>query len=594
MSALAGSVLKLQLRSATAHAIRAIFLLLVATVGCNSANRPERSPEDTPSVSTLEIDPHLIEIPDAPAAIETAVRLVEAQTAAQLDHTYQNGQRGRALLSETTGGGGGWLDYDKDGRPDIYLNQGGDATSPDLDVQPLDQLYRNLDGTKFENVTPGSRIVEPQYSQGVAIADMDNDGFDDIYVTNLGPNTFWRNCGDGTFVECSAATGLDDSRWSTSAAWADLDQDGDLDLYVCNYCVYDPLDPKECKDREGIDTFCNPRELDWWPDAVFFNLGDGTFRNEAKERGLSGEQNRALGVAVADFNNDGWPDVYVANDTTENFLFINQQDGRFVDEAALRGCAVDRAGATQGSMGLAVADFDQNGYLDIYSTHFFEESNTLYANFGEKGFRDVTAQVGLHKPTLPFLGFGTVFVDLDLDSFPELLVANGHVNNSITAPDPRMKPQLFGMTEQGGWVSIGEQTGEYFKRKLIGRGVATSDYDRDGDPDLLMVHENDPAVLLNNQSRSGNWLQLSFVGVESNRIGIGCRAKIAFGQAQQMQELCGGTSYAASHEPLLTFGLGTHEGPVEVEILWPSRVVQRLSAAPNQSLTVVESAVVVE
>ncbi|MEM8734256.1 MAG: VCBS repeat-containing protein, partial [Planctomycetota bacterium] len=287
--------------------------------------------------------------PDPPSA---SIRLVDVHAQAGITHTYQNGANGAALISETIGAGCGWIDFDLDGRIDLFLNQAGTIPLQNGNAQPLDSLFRNLGSTgkqaAFVDNTSGSRIIEPGYSQGVAIADFDNDGFDDIYVTNLGENRLWRNLGDGTFANVSAPSGTNDKAWGTSAAWADLDRDGDLDLYVCNYCDFDPADPISCLDREGRPTVCNPAELAPQPDAVFLNLGDGTFSAAAEQLGLQGEGNRALGVAIADFTNDGLADIYVANDTTENFLFVNDGNGAFLDEATLRGCAVDRAGGPQG------------------------------------------------------------------------------------------------------------------------------------------------------------------------------------------------------------------------------------------------------
>lgn len=609
--------------------------LLAVLVGCRDQANNQDSAE--PSGYAAEDEPDLkpgfdIDLSSLPQnlptldAFHSGIRLQEVQAPLGLEHTYVNGEDGRAMIVETIGGGCGWLDFDNDGWPDLVINQGGDPLAIDRGDQPLDQLFRNIDGSQFRAVTAAARIVEPGYSQGIAVADYDNDGLDDIYVTNYGPNTLWHNCGDGTFQEVAFQAAVSDPRWGTSAAWGDLDRDGDLDLYVCNYCVYDTQNPQECKDPAGFDVICNPHLLDAWPDACFMNLGDGTFRDESQERGLFGTGNRALGVAIADFDNDQWPDVYVANDTTENFLFMNQQNGKFVDEAALRGCAADREGATQGSMGLAVADYDQNGFLDIYCTHYYEESNTLYANFGDQGFRDLTALEGLHQPTLSFLGFGAIFCDLDGNTQPELLIANGHVDNGLRAAKPHMRPQLFALAHGRQWVSIGEQTGSYFQRKLVGRGVATADFDLDGDLDVAIVHENDASVLLRNDSvmvdeglgesdnsanpmdeavtgsvddasnashaeiepQRANWLKVVLHGRRSNRRGIGCRVSVSQNQQSWMQELAGGTSFAVSHEPVLVFGLGKSEEDVQISIVWPSGAQQTLKAAVNQTLDVYE------
>ncbi|MCA9128432.1 MAG: CRTAC1 family protein [Planctomycetales bacterium] len=566
-----------------------IIVLIVAQIGCISRKSIENAESrETKESIGFDIDVATFSRQSSQSiGLDTSIRLTQMQQEMQLSHVYENGQQGRALLVETIGGGGGWLDYDCDGRLDLYLNQGGDPTQHNVDSQPLDQLFHNRDRSTVVAVAAAARIVEPFYSQGVGIADYDNDGFDDIYVTNVGRNTLWQNCGDGTFVEIAQAAGVDDPRWSTSVAWADLDHDSDLDLYVCNYCNYDPRFPKACKDSGGFDILCNPAGLEPWPDACFINLGDGTFADEAVQRGLIGPNNRSLGVAAADFNNDGWIDLYVANDTTENFLFVNDGNGHFTDEAPLRGCAVDRMGATQGSMGVAVADYDQNGYLDIYCTHYFEESNTLYANFGERGFSDQTAATGLHLPTLTSLGFGTVFSDLNADGLPELIIANGHVNNARRAPDPRMRPQMFAFAGNT-WTSIAEQAADFFSIPSMGRGVSLGDYDSDGDLDVVVVNENDPTVLLRNDSARENWLQIRLLGRESNRAGIGSTIVASVGDSRFLQQLCGGTSFAVSNEPVLCFGFGGVADEVALEVRWPDGHIQKLQTPPNRKLTILE------
>lgn len=525
------------------------------------------------------------------------IEFVDVHSELSLNHVYDPGTQGDCLFVETIGGGGGWLDYDNDGWPDVYLNQGGNPTSHELTEQPTDVLFRNLDGEHFQAIEH-SFVVERNYSQGVSVADFNNDGFDDVYVTNVGRNTMWLNCGDGTFEEVAEIAGVDDALWSVSAAWMDIDRDGDLDLYVANYCDYDPRHPQECLDRQGRPTICNPANVPPAPDHFFRNVGDGTFVECANELGLVGTGNRALGVAIANFTEDALPDIYVANDTTDNFLFVQQDDGSFEDQAQLRGCAVNRGGQPESSMGLAIADFDRNGKLDIYSTHFLGESNTLYANEGEYGFRDVTALTSLHAPSLPFLGFGAVFSDFNADGFLELIVANGHVDHSQRADDPQMRPQLFSYDGVRHWHDLSDSSGEYFRDKKMGRACAEADFDRDGDTDILIVNEGDPAAMLRNDTDSGassaGWLRLRFRGVASNRRGIGCEARVIFAGDTQFQQLVGGSSFAAAREPVMTFGFPRNseelpQNPVaKVEVLWPSGIVQDLELALDQEYVLEE------
>jgi enediyne biosynthesis protein E4 len=424
-------------------------------------------------------------------------------------------------------------------------------------------------------VTNATGIDERGYSQGIAVGDFDNDGFDDIFVTNVGPDALYRNQGDGTFIDVTDATIGRDKLWGSSAAWGDLDLDGDLDLYVCNYVDFDPYHPIECRNAKGLKIMCEPNNhVDPVPDECFLNMGDGSFQPVARERGLSGPGNKALGVAIADFNNDGWPDIFVANDTTPNFLFINRHDGTFVDEAQVLGCAVSADGQAQANMGIAVGDYDRNGWLDAFVTHFEGEWNTLYRNQGPAGFQDVSAVVGLVPLRMSWVGFGTVMHDFNQDGKEELFVANGHLG------DPKqvgvaleMPPQCF--TFDGSrWHECSQQAGAYFGGRYVGRGVAMADFDDDGDVDLAVVHQNLPMALLRNDSQRGHWLKLQFVGRRSNRNAIGARATVHHETANLLQELAGGTSYCAAHQPILVFGLGESAAPCRVEIHWPNGAAQ--------------------
>ncbi len=502
-----------------------------------------------------------------------------------IDFTYENGAHGKSLMVEATGGGCGWLDYDRDGLPDLYLGQGGNPALPASTEQPIDRLFRNLGQDHFEDVTPWTQIDEHGYGQGVAVADFDNDGFDDVFVTNVGLNSLYHNLGDGTFRLVDVGAQAAPPLWSSSAAWGDLDRDGDLDLFVARYCYYDPLHPKPCFRQSGQPGTCHPKEVEPCPDECYLNEGDGTFRPVARERGLYGPGNRALGVAIADFDNDDWPDIYVANDTTDNFLFINQRNGFFEERAQILGCAVNVNGSPQASMGVAVGDYDRNGFLDLYVTHFHNEWNTLYQNLGPKGFHDVTAQAKLAVPTMAMLGFGTVMVDFDQNGLPELLVANGHIDDVTSKGiEFEMNPQLFAFNGKV-WDETTLMAGDFFRNKMIGRGVATGDYDGDGDLDIAFVSQNARMSLLRNDSQRGHWLKLRFLGTTSNRHGIGTRVTLRCGKTAWMQELAGGTSYCSSHEPILVFGLGNTAEPISLEIRWPNGIVQSIqSVVADQAL----------
>lgn len=519
----------------------------------------------------------------------TNVRFIERASVLGIEHAYQNGASGRRLMVEATGGGCAWVDFDHDGWIDLYLPQGGDPSEPGGPSQPIDRLFRNVGGTSFVDVTSSTGIDERGYSQGVAIGDFDDDGFDDIYVTNVGPNSFFRNQGDGSFLEIAQPLSIAGNLWSSSAAWADIDRDGDLDLYVCNYVDFDPLNPRICLNAKGVPAMCHPKVMEAVPDECYLNLGDGTFRPAARELGLFGPENKALGVAVADFTGDGWPDIFVANDTTPNFLFVSQEGQKFEESASLLGCAVSSQGLPQANMGIAVGDYDSNGYLDLCITHFSGEWATLYENLGPQGFHDVSARVGLVGPTTRRLGFGAVMADFDQDGRQELFFANGHIDDQRYQGDEfEMEPQLFSFDGRR-WFECGRQAGDYFSRKLIGRGAALADFDNDGDLDLAIGHQNSSVAVLQNESTRGGWLQMDLVGRISNRRGVGARVVVHLPSGDLVQEVMGGTSYCAAHQLKLCFGVGDITAPLSVDVLWPSGIRQKITdVIPRESLVIVE------
>jgi len=571
-------------------------LTVFAFTGCGetapSSVRPGDSVVvDSPAETKSADQPSAI--PRPPSTETTSIERLRFLSVASdhgLEFTYENGGQGQLLMVESLGGGAAWLDFDRDGLLDAYLCQGGDPAAPDPANRPNDCLYRQGEAGQFELVSEPASIREFEYSQGVSVGDFDNDGFQDIYVTNCGPNSFFRNQGDGSFEEVSTEMGLDDRRWSTSAAWGDLDLDGDLDLYVCNYLQYDPFHPVKCE-KDGLPALCHPRQIPHWPDECFENLGDGTFKPRASSWHLYGDGNKALGVAIADFTNDGWPDIYVANDTTANFLFVNTEGKEFAESALRLGVALSGDGAMQASMGVAAADYDGSGTLDICLTHFTGESNTLYQNAGPFGFNDVSGLTGIHQATLNRLGFGIVMHDFDANGTMEMIVANGHIDERNADGDGyRQLPML--MTWAGTkWLDVSAGAGAEFLRENVGRGIARGDYDNDGDDDMLIVNQNSATVLLRNDCSHGHWLRLNFVAAQSNRFGIGTRVQIVGGapQTEQVHELVGGTSYCSTHEAALLIPLGEYAGEVTLRIRWPNGATEdRIFDHVNQIVTLKE------
>jgi len=499
-----------------------------------------------------------------------------------INHVYDNGASPKALMVESTGGGCGWFDFDLDDRLDLYLTQGGQPDAPDPNSRPPDALFRQLDDGKFVQVSELARVGDRGYGQGVAIADMDNDGFDDLFVSNVGRSALYRNCGDGTFTLVTAALEGKRSVWSSSAAWGDIDRDGDLDLYVCNYTIYDPYHPVPCRDKNGIPSICHPRNVEPEPDEFFLNLGDGTFEESSQRLGLFGPGNKALGVVIADLNDDDWPDIYVANDTTANFLFINENGQHFKESSLVLGGAVSATGEPQASMGVAFGDYDDNGLPDLCLTHFTGEWNTLYQNLGPQGLQDVSAITGLREPTLPKLGFGTVMTDFNFDGHMDLFFANGHIDPRFTDSEGyEMTSQIFSFDGRR-WREGSNVGGDFFKQKAVARGVATGDFDRDGDLDLVVARQNSPVAVLRNDSECGHGLMVAVAGRKSNRNGLNAKLIVTCGKKRLVGELAGGTSYAASHERLVCFGLGSIEGPCQVEVRWPSGTVDHVEVPARQ------------
>ncbi len=591
------------LRSTRKHATAAIILgplllfglMIGLFVGCSQpvANEPIKKSEDIPPVAPRKFNftprPAL---PDAETARVRDLRFPQFADVAEIrgiHHVYDNGASPKALMVESTGGGCGWLDYDRDEQLDLFLTQGGQPDAPPHAPRPPDSLYRQRDSGQFLEVALLAGVGDRGYGQGVAIGDFDNDGFDDLFVANVGRSSLYRNRGDGTFELASGALEGKRDVWSSSAAWGDIDRDGDLDLYVCNYAIYDPYHPVSCRDKNGVDSICHPRNVDPEPDEFFMNLGDGRFVECSRRMGLYGPGNKGLGVVIADLNDDDWPDIYVANDTTANFLFINEKGARFKESSLEIGGAFSATGEPQASMGVAFGDYDGNGLPDLCLTHFTGESNTLYQNLGPQGLQDVSAVTGLRELTLPKLAFGTVMSDFNYDRHMDLFFANGHIDPRFSDTEGyEMASQLLSFDGQR-WRDGSAVAGPFFQQLGVARGVASADYDRDGDLDLIVVRQNSPAALLRNDSQLGHGLRVAVVGRTSNRSGFNVKVNVTCGDERLRGEFAGGTSFAAAHQRLLCFGLGETDASCLIEVHWPSGVVDKISIDhPDRLVTVVE------
>lgn len=542
--------------------------------GPKAATAPALSPPQLPSTRPPAASPSPFRFQEV--AAQAGIRFLHHSPLSEQRHTHL-----------TYGSGLGWFDFDRDGWPDLYCGQGttyrpglppGQASS---DADPSDVLFLNRQNSTFVEVTQAAGLVEAVYSMGVAAADYDNDGFADLCVTGYEENALYRNNGDGTFSKQTLPEGKSPGRLSASCAWADIDADGNVDLYIANYARLGP-EPENyplCTHTEGGKTMyidCHPRVLQALPDTLYRNGGDGRFVDVSAEAGITAQSARCgLGVVAADLDEDGDVDLYVSNDTTPNFLWENQGDGNLVDRGVVAGAAFNRYGACEAGMSVEAADFTGDGRFDLFVTNFFHETNTFYRNEGGLLFSDVTPATGLGAPSKLRLGFGTIGLDFDQDTFLDLLIANGHVHDrlhEIGRDEPFAQLPLLFHNERGlRFSEVSAGSGGYFTEPHVGRGAAAADFDRDGDADVAVNHLNGPAALLRNEAEpAGGWLQIELIGTRSNRSGVGAVLTIDLGQQRLVRTRQAGTGYCSCGEERLLIGVGDAALVKRVSIRWPS------------------------
>jgi len=555
------------------------------------------------------------EQPAAPAAPvrPAAPHFVDIAAAAGLDVVQVAGGDDADYIIDSLGTGGAWLDYDGDGDPDLYLVQGATQDTPE---GPPDRLYRNAgdpdgDGVPmFEDVTAAAGLGDRNWGVGAAVADYDNDGDADLYVTNWGANRLYRNNGDGTFTDVAGDAGVRGSRWSASAAWTDTDRDGDLDLYVVNYVEFGferypargelPANAEPCVWR-GVEIFCGPRNLQPAPDRFYRNDGDPDgdgvplFVEATALAGLVPvEPTYGIAVRAFDADGDGDDDLYVANDSVQNLLFVNDGDGSFVEESILAGLAYSERGTEQAGMGIGVGDYDRNGFVDLAVTNFSHDNDTLYRNDGELLFTDVSFPSGLGTASYFTLGWGIEFLDLDLDGWQDLYVCHGHVYPQI---DGRETGATF-RAANGLYRNLGDGTlgafpgggGPGMAIEEASRALLPVDLEGDGDLDLLVTNINAPPNLLRNDGEVANWLAVALRGTRSNADGIGARISATIGDTIQVREIRREASYAGSVLPRAHFGLGDAATIDRLEVRWPSGAISVLTKVAANRLLVIEEA----
>jgi len=522
------------------------------------------------------------------------VHFVDVTSEAGITFQHTDGASGRKYLVEAMCSGAAFFDYDNDGELDIYFVNGAVLPGFTSDDMPTNALYRNNGDGTFTDVTLEAGVGDPGYGYGVAAGDYDNDGDLDLYITNFGPNVLYRNNGNGTFTDVTKEANVGDAKWGVMAAFADYDNDGYLDLFVGNYVDFTLENHKECRFGLGdLILYCHPRMYNGQPDVLYHNNGDGTFTDVTNTAGVYDPSGKAMGLVFSDFNDDGWLDLYVANDTVRKFLYMNNGDGTFTEIGVRAGVAYAGDGRVQAGMGTDSGDFDNDGDFDIFVATYQEDHNTLYRNEGNGFFTDVTFSAGMGTESYAYLGFAALFLDYDNDGDLDLFVANGHIDNDIEKVDKNISyaqtNQLFRNNGDGTFTDVSAQSGEGLQVKKVSRGIAVGDYDNDGDLDLLVTNRASLPTLLRNEGGNQNhWLQVKLVGTVSNRDGIGAKITVVTGSRVQVREAKGSYGYMGQNDLRVHFGLGNASEVDLVQIRWPSGIIQKLKNVVADQLLVVK------
>ena len=509
---------------------------------------------------------------------------------------HNNGAFGKKFLPETLGPGVAFIDYDNDGWPDIFLVNGMDWPGH-IQKHTTPKLYRNNHDGTFTDVTHKAGLDVEMYGMGVAVGDYDNDGFDDLVVTALGQSRLFHNNGNGTFTDVTQKAGLSGPReLSTSAAWVDFDKGGHLDLVVGNYVQWAQETDLYCTLDGKSKSYCTPESYKGTAARLWHNRGNGTFEDVTQKAGLGDPTSKTMGIAVLDYDNDGWPDLLFSNDTQPNKLYRNNGNGTFSEKGVIAGIAFSEDGVARAGMGVDAADYDHSGYPSVMITNFSNQMLSLYHNEGKGLFVDEAPQSAIGRATLLTLGFGCFFFDYDLDGWPDIFIANGHIDPEIQRVQANVKyampPHLFRNLGKGKFGEVTNSMGAAFVTPRVGRGAAYADIYNDGRLDLLLSTNGGPAYLFRNEAQgspANRSLRLKLVGTKSNKDGIGAVVRLSSGGDSQTQMLRSGSSYLSSSELILTFGLAQRDKAETIEIRWPSGQVDHLSSvAAGQTITVTE------
>ena len=517
------------------------------------------------------------------------VRFTDITAELGVEFRHVNGESGQKYFIEPIGSGVVLFDFDNDADLDLYLINGSDLSKRISPVAPINRLYRN-DGDTFTDVTMQAAVGDTGYGLGGCVGDYNNDGFTDLYVTNYGPNVLYRNNGDGTFTDVRESTGTAGNQFSSGCAFVDVDADGYLDLYVVNYVQFDFETNPECT-RQGIRTYCTPEALQGAADILYRNNGDGTFTDITADAGISGADGKGLGVVCGDVDNDGDIDIFVANDTTPNFLYLNDSNAaiKMTEDALFAGVALSEEGRAYSGMGANLGDFDNDGYLDIVITNFQDQTNSLYQNAQNGFFNEVSFAKGIGERSLRYLAWGVDFADINNDGWLDLFVANGHLDDNIAEIDPigtyAQPNQLF---LNNGGVRFEVSIDAAIAIPKVSRGTAFGDIDNDGDIDIVVSNLKDaPTVLRNDSDNASQWLQVKLIGTHCNRDAIGARVTIVSGDSTQIREVKSGSGYLSQNDLRLHFGLGNATRVDTVTVRWLCGKVQTLQDVETNRVLVI-------
>jgi enediyne biosynthesis protein E4 len=574
-------------------------LLLIAANGCKQSS-PPREATSTRSEATPGKPIQPVTEEPTPAATSNPrpsgpIEFVDVTAQAGIHFKHNSGAFGKKYLPETMGSGACFIDYDNDGWQDILIVNSMDWKEHKSGKSYPALYHNNKDGT-FTDVTRLSGLSTEMYGMGCAVGDFDNDGFDDLYITAVGGNHLFHNLGNGKFADTTSKAGVSDPGFATSAIWFDYDSDGKLDLFVSHYVTWSVETDQFCSLDNKNKSYCTPEAYRGESSTLFHNKGKGIFENVTKHAGLYDPSGKSLGIAMLDYDDDGWMDLFVANDTQPNKLYRNNHDGTFTDSAVIAGVAYGESGTTRAGMGADAGDYDHSGRQGLVVGNFTNEGLALYRNNGSGLFSDESSASGVGIASVKSLTFGSMFFDYDLDGLLDIFAANGHVADDIGVVQPTLKyqqaPHLFHNLGNRKFEDVAPRLGSALRRPVVGRGAAYADIDNDGDLDLLLTTNNGPARLLRNENGNQNdMLRIKTIGTKSNRDGIGAKITLTSGSNVRLFAVVkSGSSYLSQSELPVTFGLGKpEERDVSLEIVWPSGRKDTIpNISRNQFITVQE------